>query len=698
MRRMSTPTGSPRRPADSAEVELDLSALGAAIWRRKTAILAVTLLAAILSYAVVSTITPRYKSEARVLIENRETAYNQPQGDRTPERDRTLIDPEAVQSQVQLALSRDLARAVTQKLKFAERPEFNPSAGSIIDGLLAMVGIRRESRLSVEERVLERYFERLSVYQVDKSRVIAIEFQSEDADFASRVANAVAEGYLQLQQQAKQDSIQQANLWLSGEIDRLRARVAEAESKVEEFRSRSNLYIGPNNNALSAQSLGELNTQLANARTRKADAETKARLIRGILRSGRPVETSDVLNSELIRRLNEQRVTLRAQLAEQSSTLLALHPRIKELKAQISDLEAQTRIEADKIARSFENDARLASAQAESILLALDQQKKQATALGGQDVQLRALERDAKSQRDLLEVYLSRYRDTAARASPEAVPADARVISRASASAKPHFPKKLPIVAIATLAAFLLMICFIATGELLRGTVYRTAGPAELTAAEDLPVPVVPEHPKSWLAGPRTGPLMEHVRTLGNGVVVVSRAGPEPSERLALDLARDLAAEGKRVLFVDLDVERSISRTIVTDKRAPGLSDLLEGTVKFGEAIHRDPSSRVHVLSVGRAAHSTESLLKAERLAIILGAIGQAYDHAIVAAPDLLPLADAARLARFSRGVLLIAAEGNESVGAAASDALAANGFVNVAVVAVGSDAPAEKRASLAAA
>ncbi len=470
-----------------AESELDLGALGRAIWRRKFLILTVTALAAVGSFLAVNAITPRYKSEARVIIENRETAYNQAQGERNAERDRTLLDAEAVQSQVQLALSRDLARNIINNLKFSERPEFNPSAGSIISGLLSLVGLSRDpTRLSAEERILERYYERLSVYQVDKSRVIAIEFQSSDAEFAARVANAVAEGYLKLQQQAKQDSIKQAGQWLAGEIDRLRTRVAEAESKVEEFRAKSNLYIGPNNNALSTQQLGELNTQLATARTRKSDAETKARVIRDILKSGKPVETSEVLNSELIRRLNEQRVTLRAQLAEQSSTLLELHPRIKELKAQIGDLEAQTRIEADKIARSFENDARLASAQADSILATLDVQKKQSTALGGQDVQLRAFERDAKSQRDILESYLARYRDTLARETPDAVPADARIFSRAFASSTAHFPKKLPIILIATIAAFIAMVSFIAAGQLLSGDVYRAAAPSIVPADEEM--------------------------------------------------------------------------------------------------------------------------------------------------------------------------------------------------------------------
>src|SRR5947208_11359629 len=85
-----------------------------------------------------------------------------------------------------------------------------------------------------------------------------------------------------------------------------------------------------------------------------------------------------MINSQIIRRLNEQRVTLRAQLAEQSSTLLDNHPRIKELKAQINDLDRQIRDEAARLARSFENDARIAGARVESLQSSLDQLKVQA--------------------------------------------------------------------------------------------------------------------------------------------------------------------------------------------------------------------------------------------------------------------------------------------------------------------------------
>ena len=161
--------------------------------------------------------------------------------------------------------------------------------------------------------------------------------------------------------------------------------------------------------------MGEINTQLNNARALKSDAENKAKLIREMLQGGKPLEASEVLNTELIRRLSEQRATLRAQLAEQSSTLLDGHPRIKELKAQLADLDRQLRDEASKVSRSLDNDARIAGGRVESLSTSLDQMKKLATSTNGQDVQLRALEREAKAQRDLLESYLAKYREATTR-------------------------------------------------------------------------------------------------------------------------------------------------------------------------------------------------------------------------------------------------------------------------------------------
>ena len=92
----------------------------------------------------------------------------------------------------------------------------------------------------------------------------------------------------------------------------------------------------------------------------------------------------------------------------------------------------------------------------EGLSASLDQLKKQATSTNGEDVQLRALEREAKAQRDLLESYLAKYREANTRENIDAAPADGRIISRAIVSNTPAYPKKLPIVLIATLATLML--------------------------------------------------------------------------------------------------------------------------------------------------------------------------------------------------------------------------------------------------
>jgi polysaccharide biosynthesis transport protein len=474
------------RPAvASASGDLDLHALGQALVRSRRWIIIPTLLAAVLSIAVVNLISPRYKSEARILIDGRENIFLRPNGERNDEQ-RAALDAEAVTSQVQLLLSRDLARDIIKKNKLAELPEFDPVLRGLspVKSLLALFGIGRDPfSLTPEERVLDSYFDRFTAYAVDKSRVIVVEFQSSDPELAAKVANSIADGYLVLQQGARQEQAKSAGQWLSGEIDNLRKKVADADSRVEDFRSKSNLFVGTNNTTLSNQQMGELNTQLNNARALKSDAESKARLIREMLQSGQPIESAEVLNSELIRRLAEQRVTLRGQLAEQSSTLLDGHPRIKELKAQLADLDRQIRDEASKLSRSLDNDARIASGRVEGLSASLDQLKKQATSSNGQDVQLRALEREAKAQRDLLESYLAKYREATTRENIDAAPADGRIISRASVSNTPAYPKKLPIVLIATLAALMLSTGTIVTGELLRLTIPRAVATFVSTSA-----------------------------------------------------------------------------------------------------------------------------------------------------------------------------------------------------------------------
>ena len=700
--------------ASSISGDLDLRAIGQALMRKRRWIIVPTLLALGISIAAVNFVTPRYKSEARILIDGRENVFLRPNGERDQERN--ALDPEAVTSQVQLLLSRDLARQIIKQNKLAELPEFDPVLRGLspVKSLLALFGIGRDPfSLTPEERVLDAYYDRFTAYAVDKSRVVVIEFQSQDPDLAARVANSIADGYLVMQQNARQQQARAASQWLSGEIENLRKKVADAESRVEDFRSKSSLFVGTNNTTLSNQQMGELNTQLNNARALKSDAESKSRLIREMLQSGKPIEASDVLNSELIRRLSEQRVTLRAQLAEQSSTLLDNHPRIKELKAQLAVLDTQIRDEASKVSRSLENDARIAAGRVDGLSASLDQLKKQATSTNGQDVELRALEREAKAQRDLLESYLAKYREANTRENIDAAPADGRIISRASVSNAPAYPKKLPIVLIATLATLLLSAGTIATGELLRMTAPRLMTPRaepvvasvrpairapvtmaspdiaapDLVPADSMAMP--PEIPMAEAAASQAVPtglteieqLAEELRGAGDAARKVTILGTAPGESItltALTLARLLAREA-RVVVVDLSATSPTIAAISVDPAAPGLAELMLGEASFSQVITRDRLSRAHLVSAGRPGFE-RTLLQSPRLTLAIDALLRVYDHVLLDAGLATDL-PAELLSSQARAVVVPDASMAEDARELMCDQLRAVGFTGVTML-----------------
>jgi succinoglycan biosynthesis transport protein ExoP len=687
------------QPAAPAAGDLDLRAIWQALVKRKAWILIPTLVAAALSFAAVNVISPRYKSEAKIFVDGRDNVFLKPTADRVE--DRSAPDAEAITSQVQLLLSRDLAREIIKKNKLAEKPEFDPmlQGMSPLKALLALVGIGRDPlKMTAEERVLDAYYDRLAVYAVDKSRVIVVEFQSRDPDLAAQVANSIAEGYLVLQQATKQDQARSAGQWLSGEIDSLRKKVNDAESRVEDFRSKASLFVGTNNTTLSNQQMGEINTQLNNARAQKSDAESKAHLIRDMLQSGGTIEVTDVLNSEFLRRLNEQRVTLRGQLAEQSATLLDGHPRIKELKAQVNDLDRQIRDEAAKTARSFENDAKIAGARVTSLTASLDGLKKQAGTNNEQDVQLRALEREAKAQRDLLESYLAKYREATTRENIEAVPADARIISRGVVSNTPAYPKKVPVVVIATLATFMLATGLVVTGELLRMTAPRPMIPSDRPAQSPSEPMQRDRAPGLRVREPRPDPvaaansdaelerLAEHFVAAGDRARKITVIGAETAagtSLTALALAR-LMSRKANVVLVDLSLESNALSSAALDPSALGVSDLVSGAATFGQIITRDRMSRAQIVGAGQMKPES-AMLKSPRLAMAIDALTQVYDHVILdaGAIDDLPEELAASNAQ---AVLVTRSMFDSATRAAVESELIKAGFRSVAVLDTAND------------
>lgn len=617
--------------------EIDLSDVWKAIVAGKKTIIGVTLLFLLVGLAYVLTATPRYSGEAKVLVENQEGYLT-----RT---DRSDVPPDeaAVSSQVQVILSRDLARQAIRRLNLSGNPEFDPIAGG--GGLIRqMVGLVTGSRSSTrEDRIFEEYYKRLNVFALPKSRVVSVEFQSRDPALAARAANVIAELYIEMQANAKRDQARGSAEALGAQVAALRTKAAETDGRVEEFRSKSGLMMGANNTTLPSQQLAEINAQLASARSAQADSQARARLLRESLRAGRLNEVPDIANNELMRRVSEQRVTLRGQLALESRTLGPEHPRTKELNAQIASVESEMRTLADKTSRTLENDARIAGSRVEFLTAAVERQMRAVGTSGDDEVRLRELEREARLTKEQLEQNTARWQEALAREASKATPGDARVISRAVEPEKPISPKKI-IILFAAFGGLALSVfgvvakTMIGSGPVQAGGV---VGVPVVSVAKPLEEPIV-SRPLAVtenapdgaggvnLVGGKAVPASEDIPTLvarianetrrADGMItLVASADQHAASLAAAEIGRELTGMGRAVLI-------DLIQPVVVSRSREGFSDVLDGVSTFGRVLHGEPQSRLHILDRGRSA-----IELGENLDNALVALARTYDYVVLA-------------------------------------------------------------------
>jgi len=674
------------------DVDIDLGRVISAVWERRARIIGATVIAAAAALAATSLMKPSYQAETRLLIESR--SPNLTGGEGATQANDPVLDALNITSQAQVLQSTDLIKRVARELDLAKLKEFDPAAQSFLPDPLVLIGLKQDPMaLDPEDRVIQEFRDKLQVYPVENSRVIAIEFSSHDPKLAADIPNKMAEVYLEIQSGAKLDTHSETAKWLEPEIATLTQKVKEAEGKVASYRSSNGLFQTTETNSFSTQQLNDISTELARVRAERANAEARAENVRAALKAGRAFDTlTDVVGSQVIQRLKEAEANLQAQISDQSTQLLDGHPRLKGLRAQLAGIRQQIDSETKKILGSLDNEAEVSRLRERQLMAQLNGLKADSAKAGEEEVGLRALEREAAAQRQLLETYLARYREATSRLDANSTPADARVVSRAVEPSEPYFPKIVPIVVVASLATFIFGCLIVMVIELFSGRALRPSGEREMepeseaapppeaaasaeNAAAPLPVHQMQaeaarfnrpetarpeparEEERSIVAAvptreqaagepvaqpaaePETAAADDQAFTIGSvahylqrhdiPVAISISPGGDKGSAAAVALAREIAARGRTVVLVDMTGSACPTRLMADNPQLPGITDLLCGETAFGDAIHRDRLSDAHIIPHG-ASDPAEAMRGADRLTMIIDALADAYDLVLV--------------------------------------------------------------------
>jgi receptor protein-tyrosine kinase len=180
----------------------------------------------------------------------------------------------------------------------------------------------------------------------------------------------------------------------------------------------------------------------------------------------------------------------------------------------------------------------------------------------------------------------------------------------------------------------------------------------------------VPKHPLLTEAGShsprveafrllRTNLQFLNLDTRPRSLVITSAVPGEGKTSTATNLAIALAQTGQRVLLVDGDLRRPKVAGILGLERAVGLTTVLVGRSELSESIQKHASSGIFVLASGPIPPNPTEVLQSHAAQSLFDRLTDMFDMVIIDAPPLLPVSDAAIMARDVDGAILVVRHGS---------------------------------------
>ena len=138
-------------------------------------------------------------------------------------------------------------------------------------------------------------------------------------------------------------------------------------------------------------------------------------------------------------------------------------------------------------------------------------------------------------------------------------------------------------------------------------------------------------------------------------IAVTSHWENEGKTTVVLNLARSLSELGKRVLVIDADMRKSVMAGRHTKAKNPaGLSEILTGLVKLSDGLYATQYENLHIIFSGKYPPNPVELLGGKYFPMLLDETRKVYDYVLIDTPPLGQVIDAAVLAPFCDGTLLV--------------------------------------------
>ena len=589
------------------------------------------------------------------------------------------------QTQYKILQSQSMAQRVIEALNLKEHADFKSIRDDNPD----------KSDNAIENLMIAKFLKKLEVAPVRNSFLVEVSYQSPDKIMSQKVVNAIADEYMYLSIDRRNESFALVRKWLDKQLGEMAGKVQAAQKKLYKFGQKSDIYTLDDKDNVIVQKFIDLSGLLTKAQAEKMAKEAQYQQIKA-----KGPDAPLIVNNPLVALLRQQLVTEQAKVSAMRKVFRGDHPDLQAERANLAEVKGRLNAEVRRLEESVKADYGAATRTEKLLNDSFTAQKGQMVKLQDNLADFQILKRDAQTNEQLYQALLARVKE--ASIAGTMVPSNVSVIDPGRLANKPFKPKTLRDMALAVVLgltlgvglAFLLehlddsikslddleracslpslgILPLISTnGKVTIGRKENSgwlgmmrylprmhrSKPTNVDAADmDL---IVYKHPKSQLSE-----ALQHVYSSimlsvsGRPPCAIMVTSPNPSEgksTISANLAQSCAINERQVVLIDCDLRKPRLHKIFQLATQPGLTNYLTGSATLEEILRPTGVPNLTLISGGATPPNPGNLLNSDTFRELLQRLRQQFSHIIIDTPPVLGFADARFVSTLVDGVLLV--------------------------------------------
>jgi capsular exopolysaccharide synthesis family protein len=527
-----------------------------------------------------------------------------------------------------------------------------------------------------------------SVEPVPNTNLVKIKYVHSDPELAQKIANTLAEVFVN-------NNLQRATAGSSKAEDVLAKEIASLQTKIKQEQEQQFNYAKNHNLPLTTDVSGNLETsRLATLSSQLLQAENDRKLIQAQLEAAKresdPFSIPDVNTSQRVEKLRDRISALK----EKRDALLIVYtpewPEVKKIEAQLKGLEAELGRAPAEIVTSIQRRYEAAVSRETLLRRSYEQQKGTTTQQTRDQIDLIAITQSLETDKQYLNTLLQRQRELQVTSGDKSNEVSIATYSRLPKT--PIGPQRLRNVLIAFLLSFGAGIGLAFLLDFLDDTVktiddvdrfIHLPALALIPASRDRARLIgtggaasqIPADTKALaLVNDARSPIAESYRHLRTSLLLSSAGQPpktilvtssQPSEgktTTTINTAFMLAQTGADVLVIDCDLRRPRLHAHFDAPNTKGLTNWLSGETNVDDLIQTFAAQpKLKFLTSGPVPPNPAELLGSDEMRRLLGILSERFTHIVIDSPPAISFTDASILSTMVDGVVLVVHGGRSS-------------------------------------